>query len=411
MNIVITGTGFSFPEGTGASARVMALAKGLVHHGATVQVFCPKPTEIRQLDAKQYQVEGNFEGIPFEYTCGRRTVAKTRVGALLLYLRGLWRACVSIRRIHKKTPVDAILLWYAEFPINFLVFSILAKMLNVALIAEKSEFPFVYSRNSVAVRIKRWFFEHVAVRYIDGVMVISTFLHDYFATRSVKAARLIRVPILVASEFFEHPIAKIEQDEKTILYCGNLRHDGEVAGLLEAFGQLAGDFPRWRVEIIGPMEQSNTAKELEAIVERYGLADRVLFSGAIKRCDLPNRLAKGDIMALPRASGAFSTAGFPTKLGEYLATGRPVVVTDTGDIADFLIDRDTAYLVVPDDINAFSDRLRYVMTHSAEAAHVGRRGCEVARHEFDARTHSKRLMDFIVELRDTRSKTTAPHCR
>jgi hypothetical protein len=36
-------------------------------------------------------------------------------------------------------------LWYAEFPLNFLTFYILAKLIGAVLIAEKSEYPFVYS--------------------------------------------------------------------------------------------------------------------------------------------------------------------------------------------------------------------------------------------------------------------------
>ncbi len=403
MNVIITGTGFSFPDGTGAAARVMAFAKGLMHHGVTVHVFCPKPTENQHTGSRKVQVGGVCEGIPFEYTCGQRTVAKTRVGALLLYLKGLWRACRAIRSIHRETPVDAILLWYAEFPINFLVFSILAKSIGAVLIAEKSEYPFVYSRKTTAVRMKMWFYEHVTSRNLGGIIVISTFLHDYFAARLSKTAKLLCVPILVEPGFFA-PAAEIgERMEHTIIYCGNLDHDGEVAALLRAFGQVASEFPQWRVEVIGPLTQSRAVEALQAIVGRLGLAGRVTFAGAVARSELPARLAAGNIMALPRASGTFSTAGFPTKLGEYLATGKPVVVTATGDIADYLTDGVSAYLVAPDDVNAFSERLRYVMSHSAEAAEVGKRGREVAMREFDSRMQSNRVLSFIAGLRSVRA--------
>jgi hypothetical protein len=67
MNIIITGTGFSFPNGTGAAARVMAFAKGFVHNGATVHVLSLKPTEIKHADTQQFPVKGVDEGIPFEY--------------------------------------------------------------------------------------------------------------------------------------------------------------------------------------------------------------------------------------------------------------------------------------------------------------------------------------------------------
>ena len=232
MNIIITGTGFSFPDGTGAAARVMSFAKGLMQHGATVHVFCPKPTENENTGSRNLHLKGVYQGITFEYTCGQRLVAKTRVCALLLYLKGLWHACRAIWRIHRETPVDAILLWYAELPINFLVFSALAKSISAVLIAEKSELPFVYCNKTAALRTNMWFYEHVTCRLLDGVIVISTFLEDYFTARLRKTAKLLRVPILVETDLFTVDTEIAERMDSKIIYCGNLGHDGEVPELL-----------------------------------------------------------------------------------------------------------------------------------------------------------------------------------
>jgi glycosyltransferase involved in cell wall biosynthesis len=400
MNIIITGTGFCFPEGTGATVRVRAFAKGLMHHGATVHLFCPKPTENQHAGLEALQVNGVSEGIPFDYTCGQRFIAKTRVGALLLYLKGLWRACQAIRRIHRETPVDAILLWYAELPINILVFGILAKSIGARLISERSEFPFVYTQQTVVVRMKRWVGEYANRRLLDGVIVISTFLQDYFASRLPKSIKVIRVPILVEPNSFAPAAVIGERKEFKIIYCGNLEHDGEVAGLLLAFGQIASEFLQWRMEVIGPPPQRLAdEEELRALVVRLGLAGRVAFSGAVTRSDIPARLGAGDILALPRASGTFSTGGFPTKLADYLATGRPVVVTSTGDISQYLQDGVSAFLAPPDDTAAFARVLRHVMSHPEEARAVGLRGREVAESQFNSYLHGARIIEFIRLLR------------
>lgn len=399
MNIVITGTGFSFPDGTGATTRVMAFAKGLMSHGATVHVFCLKPTESRVHGGTTSLVTGVYEGIPYEYTCGRRIIAKTRVGALLLYLKGLRQAVLAIQRIHRKTPVDAILLWYAEYPLNFLVFKLLTKFLGAPLIAEKSECPFVYLRKTLSVRMNMWFNEHVTYRWIDGVIVISTFLQKFFEAHADKAVKILNVPILVESGNFAHGACKgTSSTERKIIYCGNLEHTGEVEELLMAFSQVAAEFPEWCVEVIGPLPHLRPVANLKKMIERLGLVGRVTFAGAVARSDIPRRLNAGDVMALPRASGIFSTAGFPTKLGEYLVSGKPVVVTATGDIPVYLKDGVSAYLVPPDDLNAFAERLRYVISHPLESAEVGLRGRDVALCEFDSGRHAKRILSFIDVL-------------
>jgi len=399
MNIIITGTGFSFPDGTGATSRVIAFAKGLMHHGAKVNVLCPKPTESKHTGNRNLQLKGVYEGIPFEYTCGQRMIARSRFGALLLYLKGLWYACQSILSINKKQPVDAMLLWYAELPLNFFVFSVMAKFIGAVLIVEKSEFPFVYSSKTFTVRVMLFIYEKVTLKVIDGAIVISSFLEEYFIAHINGSAKILRMPILVDTVCFASMPRNGEHTKHRIIFCGNLENNGEVLDLLKAFGEVANDYPQWNLELIGPLPHWKTENAIREFLVKLGLVERVTFFGAVPRVEIPAKLNVGDIMVLPRASGSFSTAGFPTKLGEYLATGKPVVVTATGDIPKYLKDNESAYLVSPDNIDSFAKRLRYVMSHNEEASEVGMRGRDVAIREFDLYGQSKRLLNFIRELR------------
>jgi glycosyltransferase involved in cell wall biosynthesis len=404
LNIIITGTGFSFPDGTGATARVLSFARGLIDHGAAVHVFLPKPTENETSGARNPDLKGVYEGISFEYTCGQRLAARTRVGALTLYLKGLWRACRAIRREHRQTPVDAILLWYPEDVMGSLVFRTLATSIGAVLIAEKAEFPFVYVRNTVAVRATMWFHDRFIYRLFDGAIVISSFLSDYIGARLRKTAKLLHIPILVDTAAFGRQADGSKRDRPDpphhcIIYIGCLDHDGEVAGLLRAFSEVAGDFPDWSVQIVGQLIESNWLTQLRALIPELGLDGRVEFAGHRPRRDIPVLLSEGDVMALPRAAGTFSSAGFPTKLGEYLASGKPVVVTATGDIPKYLQDGVNAYVTPPGDTAAFARALRRAMANPAEAAEVGRRGREVAIREFDPSMNCGRVIEFIRTLK------------
>ena len=321
---------------------------------------------------------------------------------MVVYLRGLWRACRAIRRIHRQKPVDAILLWFAEGPANLLVFKVLAKSLGAVLVAEECEFPFNYYKRTAAVSMKMWFNDHVGYRLLDGVIAISTFLEDYFSVRLGKKAGLLRVPILIETDRFASTAEHRDGEDKRIIYLGTLAHDGEVAGLLRAFSLVAGEFPQWSVQVIGDLSDEKQAAELKGLVAELGLDGRVQFTGHCSRRDIPSVLSQGDVMALPRAAGTFSQAGFPTKLGEYLASGKPVVVTSTGDIPQYLQDGVNAFLTPPGDTDAFAERLRYVMSHPEEAAEVGRRGREVAVKNFDTLANCGRVVEFIRELRTAR---------
>ena len=106
-------------------------------------------------------------------------------------------------------------------------------------------------------------------------------------------------------------------------------------------------------------------------VASLGLAERVEFTGSVERAGLPGLLKEAAAFALPRASGLFSTAGFPTKLGEYLATGKPVVVATTGDIPLYLSDGVDAFFV-PDDTRAFAARLAEMFADRSAKKQGGR---------------------------------------
>jgi glycosyltransferase involved in cell wall biosynthesis len=241
----------------------------------------------------------------------------------------------------------------------------------------------------------------------DGLILISTFLKEYFADKVRKDCRLLLVPSIVEMGLYPEPSSRQEGSRRIVTYCGNLYNDGEVERLLQAFAIASKDLPVWKLQVIGDTSDRQRFDDLQTVVRSLNLNDRVEFPGSVARRDIPGRLAMGDIMALPRASGTFSTAGFPTKLAEYLATGRPVVVTSTGDIPRYLEDGKSAYLVPPDDVDAFADRLRYVMLHLEEASKVGSCGRQAALREFDCNTHSKRILNFISDLENARTKSVA----
>jgi glycosyltransferase involved in cell wall biosynthesis len=141
------------------------------------------------------------------------------------------------------------------------------------------------------------------------------------------------------------------------------------------------------------------------------LAERVDFTGQVVREDLVGLLSSARVLVLPRPAGAFSQAGLPTKVGEYLASARPVVVTANGDIGLYLRDGVDAYLVPPDDLAAFGERLRYVLGHPDEATEVGRRGRQAAQMHFDPVVHGRRILEYVRELQESKALRHARRAR
>jgi len=115
-----------------------------------------------------------------------------------------------------------------------------------------------------------------------------------------------------------------------------------VKTLMRAFALVAGEFQRlcsgWSVDSYDPAGASNVP-EFRRLASELQIEDRVEFAGQVPRGAIPRELAASTLLALARPTSQQADAGLPTKLGEYLAVGRPVVVTRTSDVAAYLSDR------------------------------------------------------------------------
>ena len=83
--------------------------------------------------------------------------------------------------------------------------------------------------------------------------------------------------------------------------------------------------------------------ELRATAERLGIAERVILEPARPQAEIPGYLAAADALVSPRVQGINP----PGKLLSYLASGRPVVATDTL-VHNQLLNGECAILTRPD---------------------------------------------------------------
>jgi glycosyltransferase involved in cell wall biosynthesis len=213
---------------------------------------------------------------------------------------------------------------------------------------------------------------------------------------------MLRVPVMVDSALVPQGAGGAGHDApRRVLYCGSLRHIDEVERAIRAFATATTTFPGVRLVIVGggPARLKERADSLVRLLE---LKDRVEFVDRIERDDLAALMHAAEVLVLPRAAGLFSQAGLPNKLGEYLVSGRPVIVTANGDVPLYVDDGVSSYLVEPGDDAMFAARLRQVLEHPDEAAAVGVRGREVAMREFDYGFHGARLHSFFSSLSPSR---------
>lgn len=221
-------------------------------------------------------------------------------------------------------------------------------------------------------------------------------LAEYFKDKIRKDCKTIVVPMTVEPERFS-----VKRDNKLgeyIAYCGDIggNKDG-VHNLITAFSYIANDFPNLKLILIGGSKNPDERLKLEAYVKKINCKN-VVFYGVVTRDEIPPLLINAKILALARPSSLQSAGGFPTKLGEYLSTGKPTIVTSVGDIPLYIEDGKHAFLVSPDDNKAFAEKIKFVMNNYEQALDVAKHGKSLVYETFNYKVQAERMSEYLLDL-------------
>ena len=74
--------------------------------------------------------------------------------------------------------------------------------------------------------------------------------------------------------------------------------------------------------------------------------------GSIENSKLPVLLKSFTFLVAPRPDTEGAHYAFPTKLGDYLASGIPTVVTSAGEVPNYLPDGVSSFIAKPGDVDS-----------------------------------------------------------
>ncbi len=129
---------------------------------------------------------------------------------------------------------------------------------------------------------------------------------------------------------------------------------------------------------------------LAADVKRH-----VLDLGFIEKAKLPQLLALADVLVQPGRAGAFNDYRLPSKLPEFLASGKPVVLPPT-NLAALMQDGREAVFLLTGTPSEIADTVARLFADPALCATLGENAVVFARQHFDFATNTRALTDFYT---------------
>jgi glycosyltransferase involved in cell wall biosynthesis len=193
------------------------------------------------------------------------------------------------------------------------------------------------------------------------------------------------------------PAPSMSQDGTgPVLFVGRLVERKGVAHLVEAIARLAGGSVGPRLEIVGDGPERTG---LEALAQRLGVADRVVFRGKIPPAELQASYARAAVCVLPSVLDARGdTEGLGVVLLEAMNHGTPVIASRIGGIPDIVEDGVSGLLVPPGDADALAAALRRLRDDPALARRLGEAGRRRLREQFSWPAIVQRWLDLYTGL-------------
>lgn len=128
-----------------------------------------------------------------------------------------------------------------------------------------------------------------------------------------------------------------------------------------------------------------------------GPVDSIFFAGQVPEEDLPRYYAMGDVFAMPcrtRLAG-LEVEGWGAVFVEAAASGKPVVVGDSGGARESLVDGETGLLVDGSDAGAVARALGDLLADPALARRMGEAGRERVERELSWPRLARRLIGWL----------------
>ncbi|MAB47756.1 MAG: N-acetyl-alpha-D-glucosaminyl L-malate synthase BshA [Flavobacteriaceae bacterium] len=132
-----------------------------------------------------------------------------------------------------------------------------------------------------------------------------------------------------------------EDNEFIITHISNMREVKQIPDVIKVFYNIQKEFPA-KLMMVGEGPEKETA---EILVEELGISDKVIFFGNSNEID--RILCFSDLFLLPSQTESFGLAAL-----EAMASGVPVISTNTGGLPEVNIDGYSGYL---SDVNAVAD--------------------------------------------------------
>ncbi len=229
--------------------------------------------------------------------------------------------------------------------------------------------------------------EHEQFRYL---ITISEVLSDHYQTLGVSEEKMLVLPTGVDVDRFTQSDSlspsPYQHDKPNIVYVGHLYDYKGIPTILETANQC----PEYNFHLVGGLDRDITA--VRSRIEEMSLSNVVLH-GYQPQANVPAYLWHADVLLLPpslnHASARWTS---PVKLGEYLASGTPIVVSQIPAMEDWLTEKEVMFFQ-PDSAESMAKAIHTTLNETSQTQLRTQAGLKLAQ-TFSYRQRAQTILEM-----------------
>ena len=370
-----------YPIGMAGTKRIQHLLDYLLLRDVEINVIAFRG------NIKQPAVSGRHGSIPYKNVGHGLSMSLSSVFKVAAYyLKGSQAIMRFKRKGYKNIVYNA-----GGINIENLFFIFFAKILGFKLLlAIEEDYTYFTDKIKSISRFKFWTIrrlDFLNCRLADEFVVISTYLRDKYL--KMKAANVTLIPITARINY--NSDKRFLNSPVQVVYAGTFADKDGVDDIVKGFI----DFNKYYKDAL--LILTGKSAQQEEYRQKYMNEKNIFFKGFMEDVDFYPLLRDSDILCMCRTESGFANAGFPFKLGEYLATGNPVICTKVSDV-EYYLDNNDVYLIEPGNPKQITETLISIVNDPFKARDKGLRGLEKCRKYFSSETNGQLLLDVLLRV-------------
>ncbi|MEM1520205.1 MAG: glycosyltransferase family 4 protein [Candidatus Korarchaeum sp.] len=258
--------------------------------------------------------------------------------------------------------------------------------------------------DSLVLPIWRWKrLERAVLQRVSRVITVSDEMREHYVNDCGVPPEKVTVIMntedlkLFDSIEIDEPLVERYRDYYVISYIGGFDPLRGIDIAIKSMPKVLERIAKAKLLLVGGKGPSGFEGELRRLCKELKVESSVEFTGWVDFSLVPSYIAASDICLVPYHPGGNTDIGIPHKLFQYMAMGKPVIVTDRRALRR-IVEECNCGIVVPPDHDKMAEAIIELYEDPEYARRLGENGRRAVEEKYNWERDARKLRDLYASL-------------